>query len=113
MRVVLILSAFLALAACQKPQQKAANEAAPTAQAGPQKGVDRSHKGNPAPDATFSDPDGGETSLAEFSGKPVLVNLWATWCAPCRKELPTLDWIARAHRKGEQLNVVAISQEPG
>ena len=107
MRVVLILSAFLALAACQKPQTQAANEAAPIAQAGPQKGVDRSHRGKPAPDATFSDPDGGETSLAEFSGKPVLVNLWATWCAPCRKELPTLD------RLSQSLQVLAVSQDDG
>ena len=108
MRVVLILSAFLALAACQKPQTQAANEAAPIAQAGPQKGVDRSHRGKPAPDATFSDPDGGETSLAEFSGKPVLVNLWATWCAPCRKELPTLDRLSQSRK---DVTILAVSQD--
>ena len=60
------------------------------------KGVDRSHKGKPAPDAVrFKDPDGGEFSLADFEGMPVLVNLWATWCAPCIKELPTLEQLER------------------
>ena len=109
MRLLLIPCAFLALAGCQKSEQQAANQTGPAAQAGPVKGVDRSHKGKPAPEATFNDPDGGETSLAEFSGKPVLVNLWATWCAPCVKELPTLDHLAAA--KG--ITVVAVSQDSG
>jgi len=109
MRLLLVPCAFLALAACHKPAQQAANEAAPAAQAGPVKGVDRSHKGTPARDAKFNYPDGNETSLAEFSGKPVLVNLWATWCAPCVKELPTLDRLAGD--KG--IAVVAVSQDSG
>ena len=44
--------------------------------------------------ALFQDPDGGDIDLAEFKGAPVLVNLWASWCAPCVKELPTLDALA-------------------
>jgi thiol-disulfide isomerase/thioredoxin len=110
MRVVLILGAFLVLAACQKPQRQAANEAAPTAEAGPQKGVDRSHKGASPPSATFSDADGGETSLPDFAGKPVLVNLWATWCAPCVKELPTLDRLSEVRK---DITVLAVSQDMG
>src|SRR3954454_7962932 len=109
MRLLLIPCAFLALAACQKPAQQQANEAAPAAQAGPGKGVDRSHKGQAAPDATFDDPHGNETSLAEFSGKPVLVNLWATWCGPCVKELPTLERLSA----GKGITVVAVSQDSG
>src|SRR5690349_13091515 len=105
MRLLLIAVAFLALAACQKAEQQPANQAAPAAQAGPVKGVDRSHKGTPAPDASFNDPDGAETTLAEFSGKPVLVNLWATWCAPCVKELPTLDRLSQSNK---DIAVVAI-----
>ena len=81
--------------------------------AGPVKGVDRSHKGQPAPDAAFNDPDGGEISLAEFKGTPVLVNLWATWCAPCVKELPTLDRLAAMHRDDGKLGVIAVSQDSG
>ena len=108
MRLLLISCALLALAACQKPNEETAKEAAPAAEAGPIKGVDRSHKGKPAPDVAFYDPDGAETSLTEFSGKPLLVNLWATWCAPCIKELPTLDKLSQS---GGDLQVVAISQD--
>ncbi|MFZ3482785.1 TlpA family protein disulfide reductase [Sphingomonas sp. 3-13AW] len=69
--------------------------------------VDRSHKGEAAPDVAFEGPDGVATSLAAFRGAPVLVNLWATWCAPCIKEMPTLDALA-----GEgKLKVVAVSQD--
>jgi thiol-disulfide isomerase/thioredoxin len=117
MRLVFISCAFLALAACQKGkeaqqpiQEKGRTAENATSTAGEVKGVDRSHRGKPAPDVSFKDPDGEETSLAEFSGKPVLVNLWATWCAPCVKELPTLDRLKGAQGKNG-LQVVAISQD--
>ena len=114
MRLLPIACAFLVLAACQqKAEQPPANGAVPSAQAGPVKGVDRSHKGQPAPTATFHNPDGGEISLAKFKGVPVLVNLWASWCAPCVKELPTLDKLAAAHRVDGQLGVIAVSQDNG
>ncbi len=70
---------------------------------------DRSHAGEAAPRFGFADPSGKPTSLAAFRGKPVLVNLWATWCAPCVKEMPTLD--ALAAREGAKLRVVALSQD--
>jgi thiol-disulfide isomerase/thioredoxin len=113
MRLFPILIAALALAACQKPQQPA-NESAPAAaEAGPVKGVDRTHKGQAAPDSNFKDPEGGDISLAEFHGVPVLVNLWASWCAPCVKELPTLDQLSRSHDKDGALGVIAVSQDTG
>jgi len=110
MRIVLVSSALLALAACHNAPQPAANEtsAAPEANG---KGVDRSHEGAPAPQASFNDPNGKAIALKAFAGKPTLVNLWATWCAPCVKELPTLDQLARS--EGGELNVVAISQDDG
>jgi thiol-disulfide isomerase/thioredoxin len=115
MRLILITAALVGLAACQQKaaQQPASNEGAPAAEAGPQKGVDRSHKGAAAPDASFSTPDGKPITLAKMRGVPVLVNLWATWCAPCVKELPTLDKLAAAHRVDGQLGVFAISQDSG
>jgi thiol-disulfide isomerase/thioredoxin len=113
MRLIVICAAFLALAACHKTQREAANEVAPEAEAGPQKGVDRSHKGAAAPDASFSTPDATPITLAKFRGVPVLVNLWATWCAPCVKELPTLDKLAATHRIDGQFAVVAVSQDDG
>ena len=77
----------------------------------PQQGVDRSREGTPAPDTIFKDPDGGEIGIADFKGVPTLVNLWATWCAPCVKELPTLDRLAESHAIDGQLGIVAISQD--
>ncbi len=109
--MIILLAGLLALAGCDR--QKAAEQqgtpaaAAPT---GPQAGLDRSQAGKAAPSVTFRNPDGEETSLAEFRGKPVLVNLWATWCAPCVKELPTLD--ALADRPGAP-QVMALSQDMG
>lgn len=67
--------------------------------------LDRSHKGEAAPAVSFQGLDGGATSIAAFAGKPVLLNLWATWCQPCIKEMPTLDVAARG------ITVVAVSQD--
>jgi thiol-disulfide isomerase/thioredoxin len=111
MRALLIVTAVLALAACHKPQQQpGGNESAALAPAGPHKGIDRSHKGTPAPDTSFNDREGRPTSLGKLSGKPTLVNLWATWCAPCVKELPTLDQLSKTRT---DLRVVAVSQDDG
>jgi thiol-disulfide isomerase/thioredoxin len=60
-------------------------------------------------DLVFTGPDGEPMAMADLSGKTLLVNLWATWCAPCVKELPTLDTLAK--RTDGQLGVIAISQD--
>ncbi|MDE1916494.1 MAG: TlpA family protein disulfide reductase [Sphingomonadales bacterium] len=86
----------------------AASDKADEAQIGT---FDRSHKGSHLPDLTFTDTDGHPLRLAALTGKPLLLNLWATWCAPCVAELPTLDALAGA--KGAGLQVVAISQDLG
>jgi|SRR6476620_3250442 len=111
MRLLLIGCAVLALASCQKSQQPQTNESAEAAAEASGKGIDRSHEGSAAPKAGFNDADGKETSLKAFAGKPTLVNLWASWCAPCVKELPTLEKLAQA--QAGKLNVVAISQDDG
>jgi len=99
------------LAACDR--QKEESPQAPAAQEQAGVGIDRSHRGAPFPDAVIVDPDGEEMALSEFKGVPVLVNLWATWCAPCVKELPTLDALAAAHRDDGALGVVTVSQDMG
>ena len=71
--------------------------------------LDRSHKGEAAPTLRFQAPNGVETSAAQFAGKPLLINLWATWCAPCVKEMPTLDAMAAVH--AGTLQVVPVSQD--
>jgi thiol-disulfide isomerase/thioredoxin len=45
----------------------------------------------PVPELTFAGPDGRRASLADFNRRTVLLNLWATWCVPCRQEMPALD----------------------
>ncbi|MEP9359062.1 TlpA disulfide reductase family protein [Sphingomonas sp. KR3-1] len=91
------------------PAANAASGAA-TAGATADKGtLDRSHKGEAAPDFPFADPEGKTVTLAAFAGKPVLLNLWATWCIPCRAEMPTLD--ALAGQKGDALPVITLSQD--
>jgi thiol-disulfide isomerase/thioredoxin len=60
------------------------------------------------PDVRFQDANGAEKTLADWRGKVVLVNLWATWCAPCRKEMPALDRLQR-ELGSSKFEVVAIS----
>ncbi len=66
----------------------------------------------PAPIEPFFDADGNEITLHDFGGKVVLFNLWATWCAPCIKELPSLDRL-QAELGGDKFQVVAVSIDQG
>ena len=60
------------------------------------------------PDLTFDDGAGTPKKLSDWRGKTVLVNLWATWCVPCRKEMPALDAL-QAKLGGPDFDVVAIN----
>ena len=60
----------------------------------------------------FTGEDGKAMTLAEFSGKALVVNLWATWCVPCRKEMPALDALQSA-RGGADFAVVAVNVDRG
>ncbi|MDH4570501.1 TlpA family protein disulfide reductase [Pseudomonas sp. BN414] len=63
-------------------------------------------------DFRFIDGGGKPLSLADFRGKVVLLNLWATWCVPCRQEMPTLDRL-QAKLGGSDFQVVALSLDQG
>ncbi len=65
--------------------------------------------GQAAPKAVFAGADGRDVTLADFAGRPLLLNLWATWCAPCKAEMPTLDALA-ALEEG-RMSVIAVSQD--
>lgn len=60
----------------------------------------------------FNGPDGQPMTLADFKGKVVLLNLWATWCAPCRKEMPHLNQL-QEELGSDQFEVVAVSVDRG
>lgn len=60
------------------------------------------------PDLAFEDADGRPRKLSEWRGRTVLVNLWATWCVPCRKEMPALDAL-QAKLGGPDFEVVAVN----
>ncbi len=125
MKRAVSLATLVLLAACQQQGPKA--EAPPSQPTGAQPAAaaandgeplqgqfDTQFAGKPAPDLPLdTNPDGATETIADIlkanPGKPVLVNLWATWCAPCLKELPTLDRLA-AETKGK-LVVVPVSQD--
>lgn len=106
MRLILLLLAALSIAGCDR--QEGAGQQGEAAEAGPVKGVDRSHAGRPIPDVELADADGEPASLAELEGEPLLINLWATWCAPCIKELPTLEALGT---RASAPRVIAVSQD--
>jgi thiol-disulfide isomerase/thioredoxin len=60
------------------------------------------------PDLTFSDASGAERKLSDWQGRTVLFNLWATWCVPCRKEMPALDEL-QAKLGSADFEVVAVN----
>ena len=62
----------------------------------------------PAPDVAFTNPQGQPADLASLRGKTILVNLWATWCVPCRQEMPALDKL-QAELGGPDFEVVALN----
>lgn len=71
---------------------------------------DTSKAGTAAPGTVFTGPDGSEKTLTDFKGRLVLVNLWATWCAPCVTEMPSLDRL-QAKLGGTDFTVLALSED--
>ncbi|HLY57170.1 MAG TPA: TlpA disulfide reductase family protein [Stellaceae bacterium] len=66
----------------------------------------------PVPPGAFTDASGKPLDLTAFKGKVTLINFWATWCAPCVKELPSLDRLKHA-RDGDNFQVETISEDHG
>jgi len=66
--------------------------------------------GKKAPDFTLKDIDGRDVSLSSLRGRVVLINFWATWCPPCRSEMPSLNSLYKEYR-GKGLVVLAISTD--
>lgn len=78
----------------------------------PEGAPDAAALGDPRPDFSHAGIDGRQWQAADFDGQPLLVNFWATWCAPCVREMPLLDDYAAAH--SDRLAVIGIAiDEPG
>lgn len=97
-RLAMILGAMLLIL-----PQSAAAEGAP-------QGFAIQEPPKPLPEISFQDSDGKPRTLGDFRGKVVLLNIWATWCVPCRKEMPTLDRL-QAQLGGPDFQVVALSMD--
>jgi cytochrome c biogenesis protein CcmG, thiol:disulfide interchange protein DsbE len=93
----LLVAALLPLAACERAEPgRAAAPAAPSV---------------PAPAFTLPDLAGGEVSLAALRGRPVVIDFWATWCAPCERQVPVLNAFHDKH--GDRIPVLGIAVDAG
>ena len=90
-------------------EQTAAAPVEPAAEKPVAQVLSREFAGKAAPDLAFTTKDGADMRISDFAGRPVLVNLWATWCAPCKAEMPMLDRLSA--RLGEEAVVLPISQD--
>jgi thiol-disulfide isomerase/thioredoxin len=79
-----------------------------TTQAAP---VDLLRAGAPAPVFQLNSSDGKPRSLADFKGQVVLVNFWASWCGPCRKEMPILEQLNKQY-KAKGVALLGVNVEP-
>jgi thiol-disulfide isomerase/thioredoxin len=69
-------------------------------------------RGKPAPDFTLKDTAGRKVSLAEYKGHPIIVNFWATYCEPCKLEMPWFEQLQEKY-KGRGLVILGIDQDQG
>ncbi|MBC2776177.1 TlpA family protein disulfide reductase [Parasphingopyxis marina] len=111
--IACLLGSALLFAACDRESRDASQDAVsgqPSLEGTETMGrVVIDYRGTAAPDLAFTSEAGQEIRLSDFEGRPLLVNLWATWCAPCIREMPTLD--ALAERREGSLKVLTVSQD--
>ncbi len=119
MRTILLAATILSLSACDRTSNQAEQELDQDegsidgetieSEGGLVGKLDISLRGTEMVETPFQAPDGSTVQLSNFIGKPVLVNIWATWCAPCIVEMPMLDELAI--REKDRLKVLVVSQD--
>ncbi|MBU8541924.1 TlpA family protein disulfide reductase [Roseomonas tokyonensis] len=106
------LAAGLALWAVPLGKPAPPARVVPGAAPQPSRGMVMRERPVPVPDLAFTDAEGRLLSPADFRGRTVLLNIWATWCVPCREEMPALDRL-QAELGGPDFEVVALSIDRG
>lgn len=105
--------AFALLSGCDRQSGDEAQPQGP--QAGAENGsdlvglIDRTFAGSAIPAVTLTDPSGAMLNLGKGDDRPILLNLWATWCAPCVVEMPLLDDLAA--ELGDDVRVLTVSED--
>ncbi|WP_245173891.1 TlpA disulfide reductase family protein [Erythrobacter sp. A6_0] len=107
--LTLALVLLAGLGGCDRDSAEPAQETPATTSAAPSGEIDRSQAGQLMPAVNLTHPDGRTLNLGALQGQPVLLNLWATWCAPCVKEMPLLDDLASDY--DGDLRVLVASQD--
>ncbi|MCL2761108.1 MAG: TlpA family protein disulfide reductase [Desulfuromonadales bacterium] len=106
--VIIIIMAVAIIAGCKKSETSAPATSQQTQTSTPVAVVE----GAIAPDFTVQDLSGKEQKLSDLKGKVVLVNFWATWCPPCREEIPSMMKLNKA-MAGKPFQLLAISIDEG
>ena len=112
LRTMLALAGLAVLAASAVGIYGAMGERSAFPVPSPPTGVGWANDPQPVPDIRFQGADGKPYTLSNFRGKVVLLNVWATWCAPCRKEMPALDQLQQK-LGGAEFEVIALSIDSG
>lgn len=109
--LLLVLGLSITLAACDRAQESGAQQqgSLQADKAVLTGTVDRAFAGQLLPAINVAHPDGQTLNLGAVQGQPVLINLWATWCAPCVVEMPMLDRLA--DELGDEARVITVSQD--
>lgn len=111
--VCLVLFQFLRECAAKEPASNQPAEGRPQYKGNVSEITSVKARGEKVPNFVWTDPSGKQTSFDEFHGTVTIINFWATWCGPCRKEIPDLEAIHKEYSaKGAQVVGISVDRGP-